>query len=83
MPCCQAAPQYGEWKFSDGSQVKHTSDRPRPRTFHRNRDNFGNVNLFRVNNDVSQAGKVCCEIPDAADSNQRLCVNIRCELTIN
>ena len=81
MPCCRDQPQYGEWKFSDGSQVKHDSQSPT--TFHRNRDNFGNVNLFRVNNDVSQAGKVCCEIPDATDSNQTLCVNIRCESIIN
>ena len=81
MPCCLAAPQYGEWKFSDGSQVKHVTERLS--TFHRNRDNSGNVNLFRVNNDVSQAGIICCEIPDATDTNQTLCVNIRCESIID
>ena len=83
MPCCRDAPQYGEWKFSDGSQIIHITETPRPSTFHRNRDNSGNVNLFRVNNDVSQAGKVCCEIPDATDTTQTLCINIKCESTID
>ena len=38
----------------------------------------GNVYLFRVNDNMFQAGRTCCEIPDATDTNQTLCVNI-CE----
>ena len=76
-PCCQDQPQYGEWKFPDGSQVIHFSERPVPTAFHRNRDNDGNVNLYRVSSDVmSPTGKFCCEIEDATHMNQTLCVNL-------
>ena len=77
MPCCQADPQYGEWYFPDESQVIHTSERPAPTTFHRDRDNNGNVNLYRVSSDVmSPTGRFCCEIEDATATNQTVCVNI-------
>ena len=76
MPCCQDPPQYGEWYFPDGSQVKHITEGS-PTTFHRNRDNNGNVNLYRVNSDVmSPIGSFCCEIEDATVTNQTLCINI-------
>ena len=76
-PCCWDQPQYGEWKFPSGSQIKHITEGAT--AFHRNRDNSGNVNLFRVNSDViSPTGIFCCEIPDANDMNHTLCVNI-CE----
>ena len=46
-------------------------------TFHRNRDNNGNVNLFRVSHTVmSPTGRFCCEVEDATGTNQTLCVNI-------
>ena len=46
-------------------------------TFRRNRDNNGNVNLFRLNSSVlSPTGRFCCEIQDASDVNQMTCVNI-------
>ena len=77
MPCCQANPQYGEWKFPNGSQVIHITEGAV--TFHRNRDNVGNVNLFRVSRNVmSPTGRFCCEIPDASDTDRTLCVDI-CE----
>ena len=48
-----------------------------PVAFHRNRDNDGNVNLFRVKDSVtSPTGRFCCEIEDATGTNQTLCVNI-------
>ena len=75
MPCCQAPPQYGEWYFPNGTQVIHLSEKAV--AFHRNRDNDGNVNLFRVRNDItSPTGRFCCEIEDATGTNQTLCVNI-------
>ena len=75
MPCCQDLPQYGEWYFPNGSQVKHKSEKAV--AFHRNRDNNGNVNLFRVRDTVvSPVGRFCCEVEDATHTNQTLCVNI-------
>ena len=76
MPCCRDPPQFGEWKFPNGSQVIHISRGAV--AFHRNRDNVGNVNLYRVNNEViSPTGRFCCEIADATDTNHTLCVDIR------
>ena len=75
MPCCKDQPQYGEWYFPNGSQVIHRQEGAV--SFHRNRDNDGNVNLFRVRDDItSPAGRFCCEIEDATHTNQTLCVNI-------
>ena len=75
MPCCQDQPQYGEWYFPNGSQVKHRDEGAV--AFHRNRDNNGNVNLFRVSHTImSPTGRFCCEVEDATGTNQTLCVNI-------
>ena len=46
-------------------------------TFHRSRDNFGNVHLLRIAmNILSPSGKFCCEVEDATGRNQTLCINI-------
>ena len=75
MPCCQADPQYGEWYFPNGSQVKHKQEKAV--AFHRSRDNFGNVHLLRTHHMVlSPSGKFCCEVEDATGRNERLCINI-------
>ena len=75
MPCCRDLPQYGEWYFPDGSQVKHMTEDAV--AFHRSRDNDGNVNLFRVmDNVMSPTGRFCCEVEDVTRTNQTLCVNI-------
>ena len=75
MPCCRDQPQYGEWYFPNGSQVLHKTEGAV--AFHRNRDNDGNVHLFRVRDNVtSSTGRFCCEIEDATHTNQILCVNI-------
>ena len=74
-PCCQDQPHYGEWKFPNGSRVKHLMEGAI--AFHSNRDNNGNVNLYRVNSDVRlPGGRFCCEIPDSYDTNKTLCVDI-------
>ena len=45
--------------------------------FHRNRDNDGNINLFRMrDNVISPTGRFCCEVEDATGANQTLCVII-------
>ena len=75
VPCCQDQPQYGEWYFPNGSQVKHRTEGAV--AFHRSRDNDGNVHLFRVRDNVTYpVGKFCCEVEDATRTNQTLCVNI-------
>ena len=75
MPCCRDKPQYGEWYFPNGSQVKYRQEGAV--AFHRNRDNDGNINLFRVRYNVtSPTGRFCCEVEDATGTNQTLCVNI-------
>ena len=75
MPCCRDPPRYGERKFPNGNQVSHISEGAV--AFHRNRDNNGSVNLFRVSNDVlSLTGRFCCEMEDATSTNHTLCVNI-------
>ena len=73
MPCCQDPP-HGEWKFPNGSQVKHLVEGAT--AFHSNRDNNGNVNLYRVSSDVRSGGRFCCEIPDSYDTYHTLCVDI-------
>ena len=75
MPCCQASPQYGEWYFPNGSQIKHKQEGAV--AFHRSRDNDGNVHLFRTHHTIrSPTGRFCCEVEDATGTNQTLCVNI-------
>ena len=75
MPCCQDQPHYGEWYFPNGSQVKHKTEGAV--AFHRNRDNDGNVHLFRTHYTIkSPVGRFCCEVEDATHTNQTLCVNI-------
>ena len=74
-PCCQHPVQYGEWYFSDGQQVKHISEGAVE--FQRDRDDNGNVYLYRVGTDQTpDGGKFCCRVQDATDINQTLCVNI-------
>ena len=76
MPCCKDSPQYGEWYFPNGSQVKH-KDEEGAVEFHRRRDNAGNVYLLRFDiNVTSPSGKFCCEVEDATGRNLTLCINI-------
>ena len=82
MPCCRYLPQYGDWKFPNGSKIIHIGGGALQ--FYRNRDNAGNVNLYRVSSDVtSPTGRFCCEVPDATDTNQTLCVDISKQIVAN
>ena len=75
MPCCQDQPQYGEWYFPNGSQVKHKTEGAV--AFHRYRDNKENLHLYRTHYTIkSPVGRFCCEVEDATHTNQTLCVNI-------
>ena len=79
IPCCQEPQPHGEWKFPNGTLVTEQST-----AFRRNRDNNGNVNLYRVSSDVvSPTGRFCCEIDDATWLSPKtvLCVSI-CEFDV-
>ena len=78
IPCCRTPTKQGDWYFPDGRKVIHTSHGAV--AFHRNRDDDGNVNLFRVSNTVlSPTGRFCCETKNSTENNQTICVNV-CEL---
>lgn len=73
-PCCL---QQGEWVFPNGSEV---AERSQSQTYYTTRGNNGSVNLFRVATiEDSPTGTFCCEIEDATNTSQTLCVNI-CKL---
>ena len=74
-PCCFSQnPQHGEWYLPSGMLVQGTTS---DTAFFRSRGDNGEVYLNRPNNaSLSQTGRFCCEVPDATDSNQTLCVII-------
>lgn len=78
IPCCRTH-KIGEWYFPNGNQVLSYSAQPILTVFHRNRNDDGDVNLYRRVAVVSPLGQFCCKIPDFFDTNHTLCVNI-CEL---
>jgi hypothetical protein len=75
MPCCATPPnRFGEWYFPDKTRVPiqgHGS------TFYRNRGDDGSVNLNRQHNNILEPfGQFCCQLPDATNAAQQLCVTI-------
>ena len=75
MPCCRGVNANGEWLFpNNGSQVPLMSVAT---SFFRNREDSGEVNLFRLNSDVmAPTGKFCCEVPDATGTDNTVCAYI-------
>ena len=75
MPCCATPPnRFGEWYFPNQIRVPIQGS---AYTFYRNRGDDGSVNLNRLNNNIkAPLGQFCCEVPDATDSLQWLCVTI-------
>ena len=72
-PC--SAPS-GEWLLPEVWESK-TDNMFAP--FNRSRSTDGTVTLYRANDTVmSPAGLFCCEVTDAEDKNQEVCINI-CE----
>ena len=74
-PCCSAfGGRTGEWLFPNGTAVPIQDVST---SFYRTRGDDGTVNLNRRNNNIFMpTGLFCCEIPDALDIMQTLCVNI-------
>ena len=82
-PCCQDQPQYGGWYYPNQSRVVNLSERPTPTAFHSDRNNHGEINLYRISTDVkSPVGQFCCETMDATNTNHTLCINVG-ELHVN
>ena len=72
-PCCSQSPRLGEWYLPNGALVQGTTSTT---AFYRNREDSGEVSLNRPSDVMSPTGQFCCEVPDATDTNQTLCVNI-------
>ena len=77
-PCCKTPPtRFGNWFFPDDKAVVSMGNIPRPTEFYRDRNNNGEINLYRVSSDVmSPAGRFCCRVPDASGVEQTVCVNV-------
>ena len=76
MPCCSVAPnRFGEWYLPDGYLVQVFAI-TLTSAFYRTRGDNGEVSLNRPTDVMSPFGQFCCEVPDAADTDQTLCVNI-------
>ena len=73
IPCCSQNPRHGEWYLPNGALVHGTISTI---TFYRNRGDNGEVSLNRPSDIMMPSGLLCCEVPDATDTNQTLCVNI-------
>ena len=75
LSCCnQMNPQRrGEWYLPNGALVQGTTSTT---AFYRNRGDNGEVFLSRPSGVESPTGLFCCEVPDATNTNQTLCVNI-------
>lgn len=76
MPCCLDLQPYGGWYFPNGTSVvdiAHTVTLPS--SFYTDRNDNGEINLYRTNNNtLSPTGQFCCKISDAMDNNHSLCI---------
>ena len=71
--CCIGNPRLGEWYQPNGALVQGTTSTT---AFYRTRGDNGDVSLKRPSDVKSPTGQFCCEVPDATNTNQTLCVNI-------
>ena len=73
-PCCATPPnRRGEWYLPNGTLIQVTASTT---AFYRNRGDNGEVYLNLPSDVMSPTGLFCCEVPDATDTDQTLCVNI-------
>ena len=74
IPCCFSPDhRHGKWHLPNGELVQGTTSNT---VFYSNRGDNGEVSLNRPGDVMSPIGRFCCEVADAADINQTLCVNI-------
>ena len=71
--CSQTNSRRGEWYLPNGALVQGMSSTT---AFYRNRGANGEVSLNRPGGVESPTGLFCCEVSDATNTNQALCVNI-------
>ena len=71
--CFSQNPRLGEWYQPNGALVQGTTSTT---TFYRARGDNGAVSLNQPIDVESPTGQFCCEVPDATNTNQTLCVNI-------
>ena len=71
--CCLSQNPSGEWYLPNRTLVQGTTSST---AFYRSRGSNGEVFLNRPSGIESPTGLFCCEVPDATDTNQTLCVNI-------
>ena len=71
--CLSQNPQLGEWYQPNGALVQGTTSTT---AFYRTRGDNGAVSLNRPSGVESPTGQFCCEVPDATNTNQTLCVYI-------
>ena len=78
-PCCFSSPhRRGEWYLPNRMLVLYQASQLNV-GFYRSRGDNGRVYLNRLtSNNITQSpnGRFCCEVPDATDTNQILCVVI-------
>ena len=74
IPCCLSQnARLGEWYLPNKELVQGTASTVK---FYRSRGDNGEVSLNRPSDILSPFGLYCCEVPDATDASQTLCVNI-------
>ena len=71
--CLSQNPGLGEWYQPNGALVQGTTSTT---AFYRTRGDNGEVFLNRPSDIESPTGQFCCEVPDATDTSQTLCVYI-------
>ena len=72
-PCCLENPRLGKWYLPNGTLVHEGTSTT---VFHRNRGDNGEVYLNRPSDVRSPTGQFCCQVADATNMNQTLCVVI-------
>lgn len=77
-PCCKGQNDHSNnWIFPGGGWVMSYSSMPMPTDFRRDRSNAGEINLYRLNTDVtSPTGRFCCVAIDATETEQMHCIHL-------
>ena len=83
--CCRGNSTLGQWYFPNGTIIQSQGVASTETMFYRNkgRHNNGTVNLNRAMMVTSPTGLFCCEVLDANDEDQTLCVNLGKYMTVS
>ena len=73
--CCHGEVKRGEWYFPNMSMVRTEGEGD---SFYRDRGPSV-VHLHRRHNATMPTGLFCCEIPDASNVTQRVCITVEIE----